>query len=343
MEKKKGISILIVVLIVVCVATIACSLSGTSSSNTPDSTRVPPAAPTTSPPTPTPLVLSQMQLNLQVGEVYQIRMISDQKVTQNLDGETQVTSQTFGYGYSYTVTDVDEDGNIWLDALYTWALFEQDGPLGTVSYDSANPPEVVPDAAIGFHGLVGNGFSLKFSPDGLILEIAGLDEMYAGVIDEMGFTDDAVRAQMEQLMQEQFGEEALSEQLNNLVLQLPEESLLIGDTWTVTADSSAIVPMVVETTYTLLSIDGDIATIDVSSVITPDPDGGLMDFGAFQISYSLNGDQEGFTEVDVSTGLTMNFALNQSMFGEMVMYMDGEELSVPSTIEATTTIEAIKD
>jgi hypothetical protein len=282
-------------------------------------------------------------MNLQVGEVYQIRMISDQQISQSVEGETQDTLQTFGYGYTYTVTDVDENGNIWVDARYNWALFEQDGPLGSVSYDSDNPPEVIPDAAIGFHGLVGNGFSIKFSPDGLILDITGLDEMYAGMLDDMGITDDTTRAQMEQVFQEQFGEEALSEQLNNIILQLPGEAIQVGDTWTVSADSSAIAPMMIETTYTLLSLKGNIATIDVSSIVSPDPDGGIMDLGLFQIGYSLHGEQEGFLEVDVNTGLTMNFTLNQSMTGEMVMYMDGEELSVPTTIEATTTIESVKD
>lgn len=343
MASKREISFTALVAIALGVATIACSLTGSPSSPTTSSTQLPLASSTSPPPTSTPLSLTQLRMNLQVGEIYKIRMISSQQLTQTLDGETQVTDQSLGYGYSYTVTEVDGEGNISVDALYDWALFEQEGPLGSVSYDSDNPPEVIPDAALGFHALVGNGFSIKFSPEGLVLDISGLDEMYAGMIDEMGIDDAAIRAQMEQLLQEQFSADTLSDQLNNLTLQLPEEALQVGDSWTVSADSSAMVPMQVETTYTLVAIDGDIASIDVSSIITPDPDGGILDLGVIQIGYSLNGTQEGFLEVDVNTGMTLNFTLNQSMEGEMVMYLEGEEIIVPTSIEAITTIESVAE
>lgn len=48
-------------------------------------------------------------------------------------------------------------------------------------------------------------------------------------------------------------------------------------------------------------------------------------------------------EIDIESGWMMNYTLNQSVSGEMVVHTDGEELNVPMTIEATTTVEATRE
>jgi hypothetical protein len=270
-------------------------------------------------------------------------MVADQVITQVIDGQTEETLQTIGYEYTYTITEVDAAGNMWVDAVYEWALFEQGTSFGTTSYDSANPPEVIPDEAIGFAGLVGKGFSLQFNPQGGILEITGLTEMYAQMIDDLALDDPEIREMLEELMQDQFGEEAISSQMNNVVFKFPDGTINIGDSWTSSSQASALVPMNLENVYTLQSFDGQMANITVHSTVTPSQEGQIIDLGFMQLAYFLEGVQEGTTQVDVLTGWTSSSTITQNLSGEMIVYTEGEEFEVPITLESTTTVETLKE
>jgi hypothetical protein len=288
-------------------------------------------------------VLPQMQLNLKEGEVFHIRMVSDQEISTTVEGQKQEIIQKIGYGYTYTVTSVDAEGNVSIDIVYNWILLEQETDFGKVQFDSSNPPEEIPPEAEGYNALLGKGFSIRITPQGEILDIEGLDEMYMGMIDDLDITDETEREQMKQLFRDQFGNDALKEQMGNLMMDYPEGPIRVGDTWTQSVESTAIVPLIIETTYFLRSYENGIATIDARSTITTHPDAEMLDLGYAKIGYNLSGEQEGTTLLDVETGLTLNGTITQTLSGEMTMIMEDEEMTVPMSILGVTTIEMIME
>ncbi|OGO18894.1 MAG: hypothetical protein A2Z14_11105 [Chloroflexi bacterium RBG_16_48_8] len=90
-------------------------------------------------------------------------------------------------------------------------MIEQDNPQAPFQYDSSNPPDEIPTEAAGYHAMVGKGFSLLISPQGGTLEVAGLEEMYAAVVDEMKIEDEELRIQIEEMLNTQFGQEGDSD------------------------------------------------------------------------------------------------------------------------------------
>jgi hypothetical protein len=311
-------------------------------------TSIPTSTPTLAPtPTATPIPtlppssasLTQTQLHLKEGDIIHIRMVTEQEISSTIEGLQQDLIQKVGYGYTYTVTSVDAEGNFSIDIVYDWILLEQESDLGKFQFDSSDPPEEIPLEAEGYNALLGKSFSMKMTHRGEILEIEGLDEMYSEMIDDLGITDEAEREQMEQLLQDQFGEEALKEQMGNIVMDYPEGPIQVGETWTQRVESTVMVPLIFDTTYSIRSFENGIATIDARSIITPDPDAEMLDLGYAKIGYNLSGEQEGVTILDVETGLIISGTMTQTLTGEMTISMEDEEMTVPISLLGETTIE----
>jgi len=238
------------------------------------------------------------------------------------------------------VTEVDSEGNAWMDLLYERLILEQDNGLGKVEYDSADPPSEIPPEAQGLSALVGLGFELRMSPRGEVLETRGEDELVDKMIAAVQLSDPAAREQMEATLRQQYGGEALQNQLRDTVVQFPEEPLRVGDSWSITTETFALTTLTVKATYTLRGFDEQTARIDVHSSFATEDSMEMLDFGLFQIGYLLAGEQEGTMLVDLETGLS-DIQLRQDLTGEMTIAVEGEEFDVPLTAQGVFQVRVV--
>ena len=282
-----------------------------------------------------------LQLDLEEGAVYRIRTLTTQDMSQSFEGQTFEIGQIMGFEYMYTVTSREPDGSAWVDVSYTRAIFESETPLGTESYDSADSSGQIPEGAEGFAAVVGTGFSMKIGSDGEILEIEGLDEMLDQILSGLNLPDAEMRQAFELTMRQQYSEQAMKEQLGNLLFDFPEGSLQVGDSWSFTQESNAILPVVAENTYTLLDFDENTALIEVRSEIRTGTGEGGIDFGLIDFDFTITGTQEGTIQVDLNTGLA-NSVIDQILMGEMTLIVEGEQVSVPLSILQTVQVESVQ-
>ena len=283
-----------------------------------------------------------LRLNLQPGATYRLQLLTRQAIQQDLEGQHLETIQTMGIQYSYSVTEVDSEGNAWIDLLYERVILEQDSVLGKVEYDSADPPAELPPEAQGVSALVGLGYSMQMSPRGEVLETRGAEELVEAMIAALQISDPAVREQIETTLRQQYGGEALQNQLRETVVQFPEGPLLVGESWSTTTETFALTTLTVKATYTLRGFDENTARIDVHSSFTTDARAELLDFGLFQLGYVLAGDQEGTLLVDRMTGLA-NIQLHQGLDGEMTIVISEETLKVPITAQSVFQLRVVEE
>jgi len=297
-----------------------------------------PSAPTGSGASLDPVVL---KLDLEEGAVYRIRTLTTQDISQSFEGQIFEIGQEMGFEYTYTVASREPDGSAWVDVIYTRAIFESETPFGSDSYDSADPPGQIPQGAEGFAAVVGTGFSMKIGSDGEILEIEGLDAMLDQILSALDLPDGEMRQALELTMRQQYSEQAMKDQLGNLLFDFPEGSLQVGDSWSFTQESNAILPVVAENTYTLLDFDENTALIEVRSEIRTGTGEGGIDFGLIDFDFTITGTQEGTIQVDLNTGLA-NSVIDQILMGEMTLIVEGEQVSVPLSILQTVQVESVQ-
>lgn len=258
-----------------------------------------------------------LRLRLEAGKSYGAKMVADQTITQTLAGQTQTMSQTIGMAYTYHVQGVESDGTMRVKVTYDWVRVGQDGPMGSFSYDSANPPATIPDAALGYAALVGQGFSMQMRPNGEIVDVQGVDEMLSHMLDVMGVPAGSARDELEASLRSQFGSEALKESFEKAALFYPDKPMAIGESWSKDIALETGMPMVLATKWTLKARKDGVAVVETRSDIQRNPEAKPVEMAGLTITYELSGEQSGSMELDEKTGWLLRGALKQNLAGQI--------------------------
>ena len=287
----------------------------------------------------------RLRLRLEKGKSYGIKMTVQQKIAQTIQGNKVDVDQTMGMEYTFDVLEVKDDGTMTVKVTYHAVQMKMDGPMGKVDYDSANPPDEVPKLAQGLAALVGQSFTLDFTPEGRVTRVEGLDAVLARMIEKLELPAGAMKKMMEDQLKKQFGDKAMRETMEQLMAMYPEGPVGIGDSWTKKVKLTKAFPLEMENTYVLKERKGGVAILDTRSTLKSDPKAEPMKMGPLSLSYDLTGKQEGQVEMDEATGWTLGAKMTQEFSGKMKM--EGapgmtEPLSWPITAKSTITLTAPK-
>jgi len=288
----------------------------------------------------------KLQLRLKAGESYNLRMTTDQKVTQSIMGHQQEIVQSIGVGYSFDVEEVDADGVARVKVIYHGVLFKQDaGGLGKFEYDSSDPPAEIPPMAKGYAALVGQSFHMKIAPNGHISEVEGADEMIADMLEKIDINMEYMKTSLEKKLRDQFGNQGVKEMMDNMMAIYPDRPVGINDSWTSTVIETHGFPMILDNTWTLKDRKDGIATIEVNSTAEPNLEVDPVEMGAMKMQYSLSGEQHGTMELDEATGWMISAELDQKFTGDLSMVGGpmadmAEGMAVPVLIEITIRLES---
>jgi hypothetical protein len=283
----------------------------------------------------------QLRLRLQKGESYNLRMTVNQKISQNIQGQQQDMTQTIGTGYLFNVADVNENEMASVKVTYRSILFRQDGPMGTIEYDSSNPPAAVPPMAMGFAALVGQSFSMIISPEGHVKSIQGVDAMLTRMMKQFDLPDDSMRDSVEKNLREQFGDEALKESMENLMAIYPDKPVGTGDSWTKKVIISKGFPFILDNTWTLKTRKDGVSIIEVSSKISANPKAAPIVMGTMKLSYDISGKQKGTMELQEATGWIRRAESTQEFSGRVKMEDASqmpEGMSWPISVKSVITL-----
>jgi len=286
-----------------------------------------------------------LRLNLEKGQVYKQRVVTEQKIAQTVSGRQQLIDQSIGMGMSFDIEDVDDAGACTMKCTYTWVLIKQKGPMGTIEYDSDNPPARAHPMAMGFAGLLGQGFSFRMTSTGEILEVKGIEEMISNMMSKVNFPNEQAKAQAVQAMKRQFGDESIKGMLESSMATFPSGPVAVGDSWSKVSSVSVGMPMVIDNTWTLKELKGGVAVVEVKSSIKPNPDAEPMSAGRVNLKYELSGEQSGTMEIDARTGWLGKAKMDQKFSGEIQVIGAGTAGVVekwPMNVESVIEVRSMK-
>ena len=286
----------------------------------------------------------ELRLRLKPGESYKLLVTIDQRINQTTGANQQATEQMIAVGYTMAVEAVDAAGNMKVATTYDSIHFRQKGPAGAVEYDSAKAPKQVPPPARAFAALAGLGFKATLTPEGKVSAVEGLDAMFAEMVRKLELPEGPAKAAVQKALADQFGEEAMKQNVQNLFALYPDTPVSLGQTWQRRVVVTKGFPVVIEGAYTLKGRSGGVATIETKATLSPNEAAGPIDLGTGKMSYDLNGVQNGTAEVDEATGWTRSFTTQQVVSGTLRFKPSGgaPEATSPVTIEEKVTMQAAK-
>ena len=280
-----------------------------------------------------------LRLHLKPGDTFHVTVTNNQKMNETLMGQQITLDQEITMGYTWHVTAVDEQGNATVTITYDRMAMKQTQNGQTTSYDSATDQQP-PDFFKGMDALIGKSFELVISPEGKMVAINGLDEMFQQIAADAGMTDEEADAFTKGLSGA-FGEDAMQSQLDAMFAYYPNHPLEVGSTWEGDVTTNVLVPLDMHNTYTVKSWEDDTAVIEVSSTFETSPDETQQNGDTFNIAYDLKGNQSGTMTVDIATGMLTASKLEQHMEGKLLLQAPNSDVNVdvPLTADSTFTIE----
>jgi hypothetical protein len=258
-----------------------------------------------------------LKLRLQQGQSYGTKMVAEQTITQTIQGQTMDVKQTIGMAYTYAVTKVESDGSALVDVSYDWVRYAQDGPMGTMEYDSSNPPANTPEEALVYAALLGRRFSMTMTPLGEVAEVRGIDEMLSHILLWLNVPEGSERDALLEGLESQFGEQAMRESFEKASTIYPGKPVTVGDLWSKKVALATGMPMILDNTWTLQSRKDGVAFIDVKTKVSPNPDAKPLEYGGMTVTYDLSGEQSGTLEVDEASGWVLRSSIKQNISGQI--------------------------
>lgn len=281
-------------------------------------------------------------LNLKKGDSFKIDMLFEQKVTQEIkDRKTQVDSK-HNIGYSCFVTDVDENKNSTIQVSFDSLNIKSVANNGqTLEYNSGDPTSDMNDFSKVYSTLVGKKITVKVSQDGKVKEVMGVDKIIDEVLKELNIKNNKEEEEIQKMIVEQFGDEALRKQVENITSVYPDEPVKVGDSWEKKTDVSSEYPLQAESKYTLKESKDGMSEIMVESKVKTKDDAEPLILGNIKISYDIEGTQKGTLNVDEESGITKHVEMTHEYSGKIKFTSEDPNIGAqtfPMTAEGRTVI-----
>ncbi len=285
-----------------------------------------------------------LRLNLEPGQHFSQRMKMDQEIEQEMGGVAMTMNQETTTDYNYNVTAVDPEGVATIEATYTRLATKTSSGNSEMSYDSATAQEPIAPQFRPMAALVGQKFTMEVGPTGSVRSVTGLSELLEKVLGEIP-AEGPAREQLKQSLKARFGEDSMKNILEQAMAIYPDHPVAVGDHWSRTVQMVQMVPLKLENTWTLKSVTGDTATLEMTSLVSPVEGQSTMDMMGSKIETKLEGAQSGTTVVDRKTGWALTSTVHQNIDGTMKLPADAaqpKELSVPLSIKSTITLGPVE-
>lgn len=286
-----------------------------------------------------------LRLKLQAGKKYSLQMISEQLISQTINGNVRYIDKAIGMGFIFEARSVDSAGTISALVIVHSAKFKQESDSQIIEYDSSrNVLSEIPPEAAGVGVLVGEQFTVKLSPHGAVKQIEGIEQMVERIIRKLDIPEESRNMAAHEL-RGQLSAAVLKEMMESLLAVYPAGPVSLGDSWHRVSTVSEGYTLLMENTWTLKAVRDGRAVITVRSEGKPFTGNAPSDARSSKFSYDLRGTQEGTLELDASSRWIVRGLLTQKIQGRVLVngtQQLGQPVSWPISVEGTVELKPVE-
>jgi|GEM_PF-1291147 len=250
----------------------------------------------------------ELKLNFKPGVKYKYVKESKESIEPQIKGASIAITQNMTTEAIYQVTPNGKDKNIVFS--YERIALKSGNSMMSVEFDSKDTAKQSQKMFQSITDVLHKPYTATITADGNIISIkkpTSLD------------TSNATASELNQ-----FSDTALHNMLQQLFNVYPGKPVKIGDTWTTKGESAiSFLNASADNTFKLVSINNGIAHIEVNSNLISSPEDNPEIKGL-----NMRGTQTGTLDMEINTGLIVDYKLSRHMDGNMDMM----GMSAPTTI-----------
>lgn len=286
-----------------------------------------------------------LELNMAKGTTYTMSTTIEQDIEQNIMGMSQGVTQEMAFVYHYEVQKKKRNGIHNVDLTYEAIKFSNATPMGSATYDSSDPNSEPNMQTQAYAALVGQQLQLEMTKRGEIQEVSGIESLINHMIDAYGIPEGPQKEEVRTLVNQQFNEESIKNQLASVAITYPEEALKVGDSFDNTGEITAGFAMTINSTYTVESISKDAVVLNVKSTLMTGDNSEPMSMQGMEMIYKLKGTQEGKVTIDPKTGWVVQSNIKLTAEGDVELLPNDQVpqgMEWPIEIKTTTTSTVVE-
>jgi len=293
---------------------------------------------------------ANLKMNLEKNKVYRLKSVSEQTVTQTMNGVQQTTESNVNYSFSMKMIDATADFII--TEVHFDTLITNTNTMGKItSYSSVNEGDIKSTETVDVLSCIMNRLSknalfVKMDFTGKPLEIINLKMLSDLVLRDTssialtGPTADAVKKQIISTV----SDSDLKTMIELFTWSLPGKQVSVGDDWSITQQiSSGGMLLDIITNYHLDGIDGNNARITAESSIQTAANAVPIQSGGATVTYDdIKGLSKSDMVIDIRTGLTVENSGKTHITGNLGISAPGFSMQMPLDINGESKVIALE-
>jgi hypothetical protein len=290
-----------------------------------------------------------LKLNLEKGKVYRFNSVSEQTVTQTINGNSQTSDSKINNTISIKMIDATADfmiTEVRFDSLITSSnAMGKISRISSVSEGNIKSTEIADVMSCFMNRLSKNALYIKMDFTGKVLEVVNA-KMLSDVIMKdtssivlKGQLASAVKSQLQNLI----NEKTLKTMVEVFTYNLPGKDVSPGNDWNVTLNTSTGgMALDITTNYHLDGVNGNVANITAESDIKAAANADPIVAGGAKITYDdIKGLGKSTITIDTHTGLLIEVTTKSHTAGNLGINAPGMSMQMPMDISGESKIIAL--
>jgi hypothetical protein len=293
---------------------------------------------------------ANLKMNLEKNKVYRLKSVSEQAVTQTVNGVQQATDSKVDYTLSLKMIDATSD--FMITEVHFDTLITNTNTMGkmviisSVNEGDIKSAEIADVMSCIMNRLSKNALYVKMDFAGRPIEIVN-SKMLSDLIMKdtssitlAGPTAAAVKKQIINMV----SDNSLKTMIEMFTWCLPGKQVSTGDNWNVTQQTSSGGMMLdIITTYHLVGLNGNNADITAESNIKASENAVPIESGGAKVTYdNLKGLSKSTMVIDIRTGLTVENKAKTHITGNLGISAPGFSMQMPMDINGESKVIALQ-
>jgi len=291
-----------------------------------------------------------LKMNLEKNKVYRLKSVSEQVITQTINGVQQTTESKVNYTISLKMIDATSD--FMITEIHFDTLITNTNAMGKVTtmssvaegdIKSAKTDEVI---SYIMNRLSKNALYVKMDFTGKPFEIVNSKMLSDLILKDTssipltGPTAAAVKKEITNMI----SDNSLKTMINMFTWSLPGKQVSTGDTWKISQQmNSGGMMLDIITTYHLDGLNGNNANITVESDIKAAENAAPIESGGAKVTYNdLKGLSKSNMVIDIRTGLLVEDKAKSHIAGNLGISAPGFSMQMPMDINGESKVISLQ-